>query len=192
MRSFLIPKFLRGNDKAFTPATPIHSSSPKHYNQKPLLTRLKIIILHNFAIIHLLYIILCLAALAISITRAILLSQTNQTTSSSSTSTTPYTNSRIFKILVYLITHVFWLPLLVWVRGMFACLGPISYAIWPLKGERSGKDTRKGSKGEKEAIERVGREVKGVNWGRWGWFDSGLKWVLMAYCLFVFVASWFY
>lgn len=114
IRSFLLPSWLGGKAMAFSSSGSIKSElnerDPKA--RAPLFRRLKVILWDCNVYLHVLYILLIVGAVSYSTATGIMKSANTNT------------------LLVYLLTHAFWPPML-WVLCITACCEPISYAIWP-------------------------------------------------------------
>jgi cellulose synthase/poly-beta-1,6-N-acetylglucosamine synthase-like glycosyltransferase len=113
VKCFLLPRWLGGKPMAFSPSGSIKSELNERSAtlRAPLALRLRVIIWDSKAYIHLLYALLTLSAVTLSTVRAFNYPQ-------------PHT------ILVYLLTHAFWPPVL-WLVCITAYCVPLRYAIWP-------------------------------------------------------------
>jgi hypothetical protein len=114
IRSFLLPTWLGGKAMAFSSSGSIKSDiderNPK--TRAPLFRRLKVILWDCDVYLHLLYVLFVIAAVSYSTVIGVMRSE------------------GLHKLLIYLLTHAFWPPML-WLLCVTACLEPIRYAIWP-------------------------------------------------------------
>ncbi|KAH6662095.1 nucleotide-diphospho-sugar transferase [Halenospora varia] len=114
VRSFILPSWLGGKAMAFSSSGSIKSElnerDPKL--RAPLFTRLKVTLWDCNVYLHLLYIIFVVTAVTYSTVIGITKSD------------------GIHSLLIYLLTHAFWPPML-WLLCVTACAEPIKYAIWP-------------------------------------------------------------
>lgn len=114
IRSFILPSWLGGKAMAFSSSGSIKSELNERdtATRAPLFRRLKVILWDCNVYLHLLYILFVIAAVTYSTVTGIL------------------TTLDIHKLLIYLLTHAFWPPML-WLLCITACCEPIRYAIWP-------------------------------------------------------------
>ncbi|CAG8975226.1 hypothetical protein HYALB_00004287 [Hymenoscyphus albidus] len=115
IQTFLLPKGFGGKITKFIPTGTIQDSLRERDQGKraPLHRRLKNILFEQGAIFHLIYVVMCLAAVGTVFTRAY--------TRFSGDSTAFY---------LYLLTHIGWAPL-PWLLTGAACLTPLRYALFP-------------------------------------------------------------
>lgn len=113
-RSLLLPSWLGGKGMAFSSSGSIKSDlNERDARQRaPLSRRLKVILWDCNAYLHLLYVLFVAAAVVFSTIYGV-----NTATS-------------LHELLVYLLTHAFWPPML-WLLCFTACCVPLRYAIWP-------------------------------------------------------------
>ena len=114
IRSFLLPSWLGGKVMAFSSSGSIKSELNERdpSMRAPLFRRLKVILWDCNVFLHGFYILFTLAAVAYSTALGI--------------ARNPYAN----KVLLYLLTHAFWPPML-WLLSITSFFEPIRYAIWP-------------------------------------------------------------
>lgn len=114
IRGILLPSWLGGTKMAFSSSGSIKSELNERDARlrAPLFQRLKVIIWDCNAYLHLLYVIFAITAVILSTVKGI-------------TST-----SSLHDLLLYLLTHAFWPPVL-WLLCVTACCVPLRYAIWP-------------------------------------------------------------
>jgi hypothetical protein len=114
VRSFILPSWLGGKAMAFSSSGSIKSEldecDPK--TRAPLFRRLKVMLWDCDLYMHLLYVLFVVGAVTSSTVIGIINSDT------------------IHTLLIYLLTHAFWPPML-WLLSVTACLEPIRYVIWP-------------------------------------------------------------
>jgi hypothetical protein len=117
VRSFILPSWFGGKAMAFSSSGSVKSelSERDPTIRAPLFRRLKVILWDCDAYLHLLYIVFVLAAVIVS-----------TLTSVTTTGGTDHSH----KLLIYLLTHAFWPPML-WLLCFTACCTPVRYAIWP-------------------------------------------------------------
>lgn len=114
VRSFLLPSWLGGKVMKFN-ASGSHQSELNERDARlraPLCRRLKVILWDCNGYLHLLYIIFCIVAVFTAILRTFI------------------TSASTFDVLISLLTHACWPPLL-WLLYLTACWIPIHYTIWP-------------------------------------------------------------
>jgi hypothetical protein len=113
VKSFLLPSWLGGKPMAFSASGSIKSELNERSAtlRAPLARRLRVIIWDSKGYIHLLYALVTLVAVAVSTGRA-------------------FHYPHAHTILVYLLTHAFWPPVL-WLFCITAYCVPLRYAIWP-------------------------------------------------------------
>ncbi|TVY83419.1 Cellulose synthase catalytic subunit [UDP-forming] [Lachnellula suecica] len=114
IRSFILPSWLGGKAMAFSSSGSIKSDinerDPK--TRASLFRRLKVVLWDCDVYLHLLYILFALTAVTLSTVEGIV------------------KTDGIHTLLIYLLTHAFWPPML-WLLTVSACCEPIRYAIWP-------------------------------------------------------------
>ncbi len=115
VRSFLLPTWLGGKAMAFTSSGSIKTDIDERDSARraPLFRRLKVILWDCNVYLHLLYVVFTISAVVYSIVVGLRQHE-----------------GQIQHLLIYLLTHAFWPPML-WVMSLTACLEPIRYAIWP-------------------------------------------------------------
>lgn len=113
IKSFLLPSWLGGKPMAFSSSGSIKDDLNERdlRSRAPLLRRLKVILWDCNAYIHLLYVIFVIVAVSLSTSRA-------------------FNYHHPHRILIYLLTHAFWPPML-WLLCITAYCVPLRYAIWP-------------------------------------------------------------
>lgn len=115
IRSFLLPTWLGGKVAAFTATGGLKSELNERdiHLRAPLLRRLKVIMWDCKLVMHLFYLLFCIAAVVKSTVVGIIINKgsTEQTA-------------------LYMLTHACWPPIL-WLIAFNACWAPIHYAIWP-------------------------------------------------------------
>jgi len=115
VRSFILPKWLGGKIAAFKPtgglAKPLEERDPRR--RANLWKRIQVIILGGGVWIHIAYIMFCVAAVAKSTTNGVMDNWGDWQ-----------------QILLYMLTHACWPPVL-WLVALNASFAPIFYTIWP-------------------------------------------------------------
>jgi hypothetical protein len=148
IRSFILPSWLGGKAMAFSSSGSIKSELNERdaSTRAPLFRRLKVILWDCSVYLHLLYILFVIAAVAYSSIHGM------------------RTSSSLHDLLVFLLTHAFWPPVL-WIMCITGCWVPIKYAIWPPtmphREELLIRD-------EKTGIARPKEEWKRQRFGTWG------------------------
>ncbi|KAF2091600.1 glycosyltransferase family 2 protein [Saccharata proteae CBS 121410] len=114
VRSFLLPKWLGGKPMTFVTSGSIKDELNERdaHTRAPLHRRLKVIMWDCKAYLHLSFILFVLAAVILSTVRAFT------------------TQHNAHDVLVYLLTHAFFPPM-IWIVSLTAFSIPIKYAIWP-------------------------------------------------------------
>jgi glycosyltransferase involved in cell wall biosynthesis len=114
IKSFLLPSWLGGKPMAFSSSGSVKSELNERdaKTRASLMRRVKVTLWDCNGYIHLAYVIFVIVAVSLSISRA------------------PKDNRSPDQILLYLLTHAFWPPML-WLLCLTAYAVPLSYAIWP-------------------------------------------------------------
>jgi hypothetical protein len=169
-RSFLLPSWLGGKPMAFAPSGSLKDKLNERdpATRAPLHRRLKVILWDCKVLLHLLFVIFTIAAVALSIYCAF--STTDQST---------------FHVLESLLTHAFWPPVM-WIIMVMALCRPIKYAIsppsMPKREELLDRDPRTG-------IAHPKTEWKNQRWTAQNWGHEVLYLLVTLYTVFIFVGS---
>lgn len=174
IRAFLLPKWLGGKQAAFSSTGSISSDLNERYPalRAPLWARLRTILFGCHAWTLLVYIVFLITAVALSTARAFMDGRMQDRSA----------------VLLYLLTHAFWPPLL-WSNCLFACWRPIKYAIWPptMKDREELLD-----RDPDTLIARPKAEAKKVQWSKTSALSEVRYTLLTALSLVTFVGSWIY
>ena len=173
VRSFLLPHWLGGKFAIFSSSGSIDSLINERdiRTRAPLLRRLKAIWWNGGILIHVLYMLFTVGAVASSIVRAV-------------TMTSNSFRDRLF----YILTHTAWPPL-IWLVALAACTVPIQYSISPpAMPDRDDLLQR-----EKDTeIAHPTTRAKQPRWGKINLLHEGFYALVTAYTTTLFVGSWFY
>ena len=120
-------------------------------------------------LIHVLYLLFLVGAVASSIVRVFTVAQDNY-------------QARLF----YVLTHIAWPPL-VWVVALAACTIPIKYSVSP-PAMPDREDLLRRELGTKVAHPIA--SAKQPNWGKTNLLHEGFYALVTAYVLILFVGSW--
>lgn len=172
IRSFVLPTWLGGKVAAFSSSGSIVSELNERDPslRAPLVRRLRVILIDCMVWILLLYIIFGVTAVTVSFAQSFLQSNTSN------------------EVLIYLLTHVAWPPVL-WVVCLIGCWSPIHYAIWPPsvpdREELLDRDP-------KTLVARPKPESKKIMWDKSNILHETLYMSLSVYTTVIFVGSWIY
>ncbi|KAJ4365374.1 hypothetical protein N0V95_000521 [Ascochyta clinopodiicola] len=173
IRSFVLPSFLGGKTAAFSSTgsqqSELNERDPVH--RAGLFRRLRVILLQSGVWMHFAYIVFCVAAVAVSTARGVILNK-----------------GSIEQTLVFMLTHACWPPLL-WLIALASCWAPLHYAIWPPNmPDRESLLDRDPNTG----IAYPKAEAKGLKWGQKNMLHEVLYFLLTAYTIVLFILSFIY
>ncbi len=171
MRSFLLPRWLGGKLATFSSSGSIDSVINERdiRVRAPLIRRLQVVWWNGGVLIHVLYVLFTVGAVASSVARAFTLTANTY-------------QDRLFHIL----THTAWPPLS-WVVALAACTIPIRYTVRPpAMPDRDDLLQR-----EKDTeIAHPSQGAKRPRWGKSNLLHEGLYASLTAYTTILFCGSW--
>jgi hypothetical protein len=120
---------------------------------------------------HVTYIVFCIAAVALSSVRGILINR-----------------GSVEQTLLYMLTHACWPPLL-WLIALSACWAPVHYTIWPPnmpdREELLQRDPKTGIAYPKESAKRIRWQKKNI-------LHEVQYMLLTAYTLVLFIGTFVY
>lgn len=120
IRSFFLPKFLGGKTAAFSSSgsqqSELNERDPAH--RASLFRRLRVIIFGSGVFMHIFYILFCIASVAVSTARGIIINR-----------------GSVDQTLLYMLTHACWPPLL-WLIALSACWAP--HSLCDMAAEHAG------------------------------------------------------
>ena len=180
IRSFILPRWLGGKVAAFSSSGSIKTDLNERHARfrAPLLARLRVILVDCMAGMHLIYIIFALSAVTLSLTRAFVYNDL----------ATDYHHPTKQNILVYLLTHAAWPPVL-WLILLVSCWVPIGYAINPpTMPEREELLVRD----PVTLVARPTAEAKSIKWGAKSVVHEVLYAALTLYTVLAFIGSFVY
>jgi hypothetical protein len=125
IRSFVLPKALGGETVGFKASGSISSDFQERDARlrAPLLRRLRVTLFSHHAIVHAIFVVACLAGVALNFARAF-----SPVNIPNLWDTTALANAH--DRLVFFVTRLGWPPLF-WMQFIASALTPITYAIWP-------------------------------------------------------------
>lgn len=174
IRAFILPKWLGGKVAAFSSSGSIANELNERDQRlrAPLLRRLRVIIWDCKVIMHVLYISFCAGAVITSTIRAF----------------TGKDSHSVDGVLIYLLTHAAWPPVL-WFVCLVSCWAPIGYAIkppsMPDREDLLDRDPTTGVAHPKASAKLTQCDRKNV-------MHEVLYGCLTVYTTTMFVGSWFY
>ena len=173
IHAFILPTWLGGKVSAFTPSGGIKSELNERdsHLRAPLGWRLKVILWDCNVIMHVVYLLFCMAAVTKSTVDGIIINKgsTEQT-------------------LLYMLTHACWPPIL-WLIAVNACWAPIHYAIWPpTVPDREDLLDRDPTTG----IAHPTKEAKSIVWDKTNAFHEIQYSMLTVYIIVLFIGTFFY
>lgn len=172
VRSFVLPRWLGGKLATFASSGSIDSVINERDSRvrATLMRRLKVIWWNGGVLIHIIYLLFTVGAVASSIARAF--------------TVTPDDHS---DRLYYVLTHTAWPPI-IWLVASAACTIPIKYAIFP----PSMPDRDDLLQREKDTgIAHPSEGAKRSRWGKSNLFHEGFYAFLTLYTTVLFFGSWF-
>lgn len=169
----MLPSFLGGKTAAFSSS----GSQQSELNERDpalragLFRRIRVILLSSGVWMHFVYIVFCIAAVAVSTAHGIIINK-----------------GSVEETLKFMLTHACWPPLL-WLIALVSCWAPVHYAIWPPnmpdREDLLDRDPHTG-------IAYPTAEAKKLKWSKRNVLHEVLYTLLTVYTIILFIGSFIY